>query len=76
MTPNGKYLYIPNYYISGTTAGNTVSVFSTKTYTQVGSSITVGSAPAFVAINKKDDLAYVTNYEGDTVSVISISPKQ
>jgi len=76
VTPNGKYLYIPNYYISGTTAGNTVSVFSTKTYTQVGSSITVGKEPSFVAINKKGDLAYVTNYEDDTVSVISISPKQ
>ena len=76
VTPNGKYLYIPNYYVSGTTAGNTVSVFNTKTYRQVGSSITVGNEPSFVAINKKGNLAYVTNYEDATVSVIQISPAQ
>jgi YVTN family beta-propeller protein len=76
ITPNGKYLYVPQYYISGTTYGDTVIMVSTATYKQVGSAITVGTGPAWVAISKKGDLAYVSNYGANTVTAIKISPAQ
>jgi YVTN family beta-propeller protein len=76
VTPNGKYLYFPQYYSSGTTYGNSVILVSTDTYKQVGSPITVGTAPAWVAFSKKGNLAYVTNYASNSVSVIQISPAQ
>jgi YVTN family beta-propeller protein len=76
ITPNGKYLYFPQYYSSGTNYGDTVIVVSTKTYKQVGPAITVGTGPSWVAISKKGDLAYVSNYEANSVSVIQITPGQ
>ena len=76
VTPNGAYLYVPQYYTSGTTYGNTVIVVSTKTYKQVGSAITVGTGPAWIAMSKKGNLAYCNNFGGNTVSVIQITPAQ
>jgi YVTN family beta-propeller protein len=76
ITPNGKYLYFPQYYSSGTNYGDSVIVVSTKTYKQVGPAITVGTAPAWVAISKKGNLAYVSNYQSASVSVIEITPAQ
>ncbi len=76
ITPNGAYLYVPQYYTSGTTYGNTVIVVSTGTYKQVGSAITVGTGPAWIAMSKTGNLAYCSNFGGDTVSVIQIKPAQ
>ena len=76
VTPNGKYLYVPQYYTSGTNYGNTVIVVSTKTFKQVGTPITVGTGPAWVAMPKNGDFAYVSNYGANTVSVVKISPAQ
>ena len=69
ITPNRKYLFFPQYYSSGTNYGDTVIVVSTKTYKPVGPAITVGTAPSWVAISKKGDLAYVSNYQTNSVSV-------
>jgi YVTN family beta-propeller protein len=76
ITPNGKYLYFPQFYSSGTNYGNTVIVVSTETYKQVGPGITVGTAPAWVTFSKKGNLAYVTNYQSASVSVLQITPAQ
>jgi len=76
ITPNGKYLYFPQYYSSGTNYGDSVIVVSTETYKQVGPAISVGTAPSWVAVSKKGNVAYVSNYEGSSVSVIQISPAQ
>jgi YVTN family beta-propeller protein len=76
ITPNGKYLYFPQYYSGGTNYGDSVIVVSTETYKQVGPAITVGTAPSWVAISKKGDLAYVSNYQADSVSIIQITPAQ
>ncbi|MBV8215048.1 MAG: YncE family protein [Verrucomicrobia bacterium] len=76
VTPNGKYLYVPQYYTSGTNYGDTVIVVSTKTYKKVGTPITVGTGPAWVAITKNGGFAYVSNFAANTVSVIKITPAQ
>jgi YVTN family beta-propeller protein len=76
ITPNGKYLYVPQYYTTGTNYGNTFIVVSTSTYKQVGSTVTVGTGPAWIAISKKGNLAYCTNYGANSVSAIQISPAQ
>jgi YVTN family beta-propeller protein len=76
VTPNGAYLYIPQFYTTGTNYGDTFIVVSTSTYKQVGSTVTVGTGPAWIAISKKGDLAYCTNYGANSVSAIQISPAQ
>jgi YVTN family beta-propeller protein len=76
VTPNGKYLYVPQTYSGVGTAGDEVAVVDTKTYQNVGSFIEVGNEPAWVVISSKGNLAYVTNYEDNTVSVIQITPAQ
>ncbi|KBV53751.1 PE-PGRS family protein PE_PGRS17, partial [Mycobacterium tuberculosis NRITLD37] len=49
----------------------TVSVIDPTTNTVTGSPITVGTAPTGVAVNPVTGEVYVTNFAGDTVSVIS-----
>ena len=76
VTPNGKYLYVPQSYISGTSPGDTVVLFSTGTYKKVGKTIKVGKQPSWVAISPNGEFAYVSNYAANTVSVIKITPAQ
>jgi DNA-binding beta-propeller fold protein YncE len=79
LTLDGKYLYVPIFVSVEAPAGgpvtgaigNTVAVISTATGNIVDT-ITVGGAPWQVAIGD-NQRAYVSNYEGGTVSVIDIT---
>lgn len=56
---------------SPTCFSNTLSVIQTSDNTVVGS-IPTGSGPGLVAVTPSGDYLYVTNYSGNTVSVIPI----
>jgi DNA-binding beta-propeller fold protein YncE len=72
VTPNGQYLYVPIYY-NGSTPGNTVLMLNAVTQEIVGSPITVGNGPSFIAITPNGDDAYVLNQNDETISVINIT---
>ena len=75
FTPNGKYAYMPEAYLNGSTY-NYVYLTDTKTYLPVGTPIQVGNEPYFVQIAYNGKYAYVGNQVDDTISVIQISPAQ
>jgi YVTN family beta-propeller protein len=77
VTPNGKYLYVPlSFTDNGTVPDNQILVFSTSSFKQVGSPITVGEQANWMAFNHKGTFAYETNFSSNTVSVIQITPAQ
>lgn len=81
ITPDGKTAYVNNYggplgVMSGN--GTTVRVVDLTTDTIVGPPITVGLAPAGLAITPDGKLVYVINYvdgnpDTGTISIIEIS---
>jgi YVTN family beta-propeller protein len=81
ITPNGNYAYVNNYGgPQGVQSGNgtTVSVVDLATDTIVGPPITVGLAPAGLAITPNGAFVYVINYvDGNpgtgTISIIETS---
>ncbi len=80
VTANGKTAYVNNYGgpILGSGNGKTVSVVDLTTNAIVGSPITVGLAPAAIALSPKGDFVYTINYvngnpEMGTMSVIQTS---
>jgi DNA-binding beta-propeller fold protein YncE len=75
FTPNGKYAYMPEAYLNGSTY-NYVYLTDTKTYLPVGTPIQVGNEPYIVQIAHNGKYAYVGNQVDETVSVIQISPTQ
>ena len=78
ITPDGATAYVNNYGGPegvGSGNGRTVSVVNLKTNTIVGSPITVGQAPAALAITPDGKYVYVANYvDGNpgtgTISII------
>ena len=75
ITPDGKYLYVPQLG-TPTNSPGTVVVISTATDTVVGTPIPVGVDPIFVAIAPNGKRAYVSNYgpslTNASVTVIAI----
>lgn len=68
VTPNGEFLYVPAPY------RNTVTMVDTATNKIVGSPITVGVFPLYLAVARNGDYLYSSNNADDTVSVIDIRP--
>ncbi len=54
-------------------ASDTVSVLGTAVDAVVGT-VVVGDSPSAVAITPDGTRAYVSNYDGDSVSVVAIEP--
>jgi DNA-binding beta-propeller fold protein YncE len=61
---------------NGSDPDNEVLVFSTSSFKQVGSPITVGEQANWITFNHKGTFAYETNFAANSVSVIQISPAQ
>ena len=80
IAPNGIFAYVNNYGgpIAGSGNGTTVRVVNLQTNLIVGAPITVGQAPAALAITPNGAYVYVVNYVtgtlgGGTVSIIKTS---
>jgi YVTN family beta-propeller protein len=80
ITPDGNYAYVNNYGgpIAGSGNGTTVNVVDLNTNTIVGPPITVGTAPAALAITPDGAYVYVVCYQNGnlgtgTISVIKTS---
>src|SRR5690606_28300884 len=81
VNPTGTRGYVNNYGSSagvGSGNGSTVSVVDLNTNTIIGQPITVGVAPAALAISPQGDYVYAVNYEDGnpgtgTLSVIQTS---
>jgi YVTN family beta-propeller protein len=74
ITPDGKVGYVINYGgpIAGSGNGNTVSVVNLLVPVITGT-ITVGKAPAAIAITPDGKYVYTVNYQPGTMSVITTS---
>ncbi len=80
ITPDGKYAYVNNYGgpILGSGNGTTVRIVDLNTNAIVGSPLTVGQAPAAMAITPDGKYVYVVSYvDGNlgtgTISIIRTS---
>lgn len=80
ITPDGLTAYVNNYGgpIAGSGFGNTVRVVDLTSDTIVGPAITVGQAPAALAITPDGAYVYVANYidgtpNNGTISIIQTS---
>jgi len=80
ITPDGNTAYVNNYGgpIAGSGNGTTVRMVNLMTNAITGSAITVGRAPAAIAISPEGDFVYTINYvDGNpgtgTMSVIQTS---
>ena len=80
ITPDGAHAYVNNYGgpIAGSGLGTTVRVVDLQTNAIVGSPITVGQAPAAMAITPDGAYVYVVSYiDGElttgTISIINTS---
>jgi 6-phosphogluconolactonase len=78
VSPNGQFLYVPNWVNGGTVPGGTVSVFSVNQSTGilgaiVGSPFTTGMEPASVAIDSLGQFAYVANQAPNNISVFTLN---
>lgn len=83
ITPDGRYGFVSNYNtlystgaptFSGLTAGQgTVNIIDLSTNSLVPLTINVGMSPGSIAISPDGKYAVVSNYTGNTVSIISIS---
>lgn len=69
ITPDGRYLYIPERGYGD------VAVFETAPVNAVVATIPTGSRPLGVAVHPEGTFAYVTNNGSGTVSVISTDTK-
>jgi YVTN family beta-propeller protein len=80
ITPDGKYAYVTNYNtlyagpgFTNLTAGEgTVTIIDIATNTVIPPTLAVGESPSGIAITPNGKNAYVTNYTGNTVSVLTI----
>lgn len=83
ITPNGRLAYVSNYntlyfgpnFTQLTPGKGTVNIIDTCTNKVICSAIVVGPSPDAIAISPDGTRAYVTNYSGNSVSVIDISDK-
>jgi 6-phosphogluconolactonase (cycloisomerase 2 family) len=78
VSPNGQFLYVPNWVNGGTVPGGTVSVFSINQSTGilgaiVGSPFTTGMEPASVTIDSLGQFAYVANQAPNNISVFTLN---
>ncbi|HJT91936.1 MAG TPA: Ig-like domain-containing protein, partial [Mycobacterium sp.] len=67
VSADGNRVYVANF------GSNSVSVINTATNTTVGSAISVGANPAFIAVGPNGQV-YVSNHSSGTVSVINTVP--
>jgi YVTN family beta-propeller protein len=67
VSADGSRVYVANF------GSNSVSVINTATNTTVGSAISVGANPAFVAVGPNGQV-YVSNHSSGSVSVINTIP--
>jgi YVTN family beta-propeller protein len=67
VTPDGKALVVTN------TADNTISVLSLQPEAKVTSTIKTGANPFEVVIAKDNNTAYVSNFLGDSLSVVDLA---
>jgi YVTN family beta-propeller protein len=67
VSPNGKWLVVTN------TADNTVSVLSLEPEAKVAATIKTGQNPFEVVIAYDNNTAYVSNFLGDSISVVDIA---
>lgn len=80
ITPDGKYAYVTNYNtlyagpgFTNLTAGEgTVTIIDIATNTVIPPTLAVGESPSGIAITQNGKNAYVANYTGNTVSVLTI----
>ena len=75
ITPDGVYAYVNNYGgpIAGSGNGTTVRVVNLQTNLIVGAAITVGQAPASLAITPDGAFVYVINYVNGLLGTGTIS---
>jgi YVTN family beta-propeller protein len=81
IAPNGRFLYVTNYYslYDGFGYANlvfgvgTVSVIDLVTRKVVGKPLLVGASPAWIAIAPDGMRAYVVNYTSNNVTVLDIN---
>jgi YVTN family beta-propeller protein len=66
VTPNGKFLYVPDPY------RGTVTMVDTATSKVVGSPIKVGAFPMYMVVTPDGNYLYVSNEADNTVSVVDI----
>ena len=79
LSPNGRFLYVPNWSSSGSFPANSVSVFSIDADTGElsaiqGSPFATGTGPASIAFEPTGRYAYVTNELAETISTFSVNP--
>jgi DNA-binding beta-propeller fold protein YncE len=72
LTPNGKYLYIPQ--VSPAASGYQVVMLSTSTGAVVGSPIAVGNVPVSATVAPNGKALYVSNSSDATVTVVNTKP--
>jgi len=77
LSPNGKFLYVPNWVGSGSNPGTT-SVFSISSPNGIltpiaGSPFVTGKFPTFVAIESSGQFAFVANELAGTVQTFSLN---
>lgn len=74
ITPDDKYVYVANNNNDGISGGDTVSVISVET-NKVIKTISDASfnQPYTVTINKAGTIAYITNSNSTTISIIDIA---
>jgi YVTN family beta-propeller protein len=65
VTASGPFAYAP------VRSANSVAVFDVPSTFQLGTPIAVGSGPVGIGLSPNGTLAYVANYDGNTVSVIN-----
>lgn len=75
ITPDGNHAYVNNYGgpIAGSGNGTTVNVVDLNTNTIVGPAITVGQAPAAMAITPDGAYVYVVSYVNGNLGTGTIS---
>jgi YVTN family beta-propeller protein len=66
VTPNGKFLYVPDPY------RGTVTMVDTATNKVVGLPIKVGAFPMYMVVTPDGNFLYVSNEADNTISVVDI----
>ncbi|MBI3508665.1 MAG: YncE family protein [Chlamydiia bacterium] len=80
INPSGSYAYVSNYstvyegpdFTDLTASQGTIDIIDIQTNQVVSPLINVGLSPDAIAISPNGQLAYVTNYTSNTVSVIPL----
>jgi 6-phosphogluconolactonase (cycloisomerase 2 family) len=78
LSPNGNFLYVPNWFSSGSFPANSVSVFSIDPTTGkltpiTGSPFATGAGLTSIAFEPSGKFAYLTNELAGTVSEFSVN---